>query len=63
MYWAQVQAVSVLAFYSVDLSSNTSEVPSFDVNLLEKRSKINEKETVVCARYLHIFAIGKMRHR
>ena len=38
------QVVSVLAFYSDDLSSNPAEVCSFSVKLLWKRTKINKKE-------------------
>ena len=37
------QVVSVLAFYSVDPSSNPAEVYNFSVKLLLKRTKINKK--------------------
>ena len=39
--------VSVLAFYSDDLSSNPAEVYNFSVKLLLKRTKINKKEAGV----------------
>ena len=41
------QVVSVLAFYSDDLSSNPAEVYNFSVKLLLKRTKINKKEAGV----------------
>ena len=37
------QVVSVLAFYSNDLSSNPAEVYNFSVKLHWKRTKINKK--------------------
>ena len=37
------QVVSVLVFYSDNLSSNPAEVYNFSVKLLLKRTKINKK--------------------